>query len=83
MGLAEALARFAYVQTHQAETSGADRQKAARDLASRVREEGPLNSMSGPSGLGATAGIPRIDVTPNLDGCPPNVEHQRLTHRKS
>jgi hypothetical protein len=63
MGLAEALARFAYVQTHQAETSDADRQKAARDLASRVREEGPLNSMSGPSGLGATAGIPRIDVT--------------------
>jgi hypothetical protein len=27
MGLAEALARFAYVQSHQAKTSDADRQK--------------------------------------------------------
>jgi hypothetical protein len=39
------LARFAYVQSHPAETSDADRQKAARDLATIVREEGPLNTM--------------------------------------
>jgi hypothetical protein len=44
MGSAEALARFAYVQSHQAKTSDADRQKEARELASRVREEALLNS---------------------------------------
>jgi len=45
MGLAEALARFAYVQSHQAETSEADRQKAIRDLALLVREDDRLIPM--------------------------------------
>jgi hypothetical protein len=44
MGSAEALARFAYVQSHQAKTSDADWQKETRELASRIREEGLLNS---------------------------------------
>jgi hypothetical protein len=45
MRLTEALARFAYVQSHPAEISEADRQKAARKLTARCREEEPLNTM--------------------------------------
>jgi hypothetical protein len=45
IGLAEALARFAYVQTHRAEVSETERDRAARDLAVIVREERLLASM--------------------------------------
>jgi hypothetical protein len=45
MGFAEALVRFAHVQKHPAEISDADRQNTARELATIVREEGPLNIM--------------------------------------
>jgi hypothetical protein len=39
MGLAEALVRFAYVQSHKAEVSEADQRKAVRNPTARVREE--------------------------------------------
>jgi hypothetical protein len=59
IGLAEALARFAYVQSHQAEVSEADWQKATRELTARVREEERLISMLR---SGATAGTRWADV---------------------